>query len=437
MQPKFLLIAGGAALGLASPVAAQMDHSNMPGMKMPPSNTPAVKKPAAKKPAAKKPAATKPVARKASPKPAARSTPPAKTGSGAKPAANQPAKPPAPATIVADPHAGHDMTTMPGMNTPGANPNPNTAHDMSAMPSASGGAASGQPSTRQGMDHGSMPGMGQSSGAMQGMPGHDMGSMPSGTGATMIGTNLQAGTAPPPPIPTDRAADQVYSAAAMAHSQQHLRSMHGGQNFSQVIFNLAEVQIRDGRDAYRWDGSAWYGGDVNRLVLKTEGEGNFGRSLERAELQALYARAIGPYTDFQAGIRYDFKPNPSRVYATVGFESLAPGFFDVEGALFLSSKGDVLGRVEGYYDQRITQRLILQPRVEAEFAAQDVPADRIGSGLSDIELGLRLRYEVKREFAPYIGVSYERRVGRSARFAREDGEDAISTSLVLGIRTWF
>ena len=296
-----------------------------------------------KKPAAKKPAATKPAARKKSVKPAAKSTPRAKAGSGAKPAASRSAKPPAPGAVVADPHAGHDMTAMPGMTTPGANPNPGAGHDMSAMPDTSGGAAPGQPGAMQGMDHGS--------GAMQGMAGHDMGSMPpSATGTTMVGTNLPAGNAPPPPIPMDRAADQVYSAPAMAHSQQHLQSMHGGQNFSQVIFNLAEYQVRDGRDAYRWDGGAWYGGDINRLVLKTEGEGNFGRSLERAELQALYARAIGPFTDFQAGIRYDFKPNPSRVYATVGFETLAPGFFDVEGALFLSSKGDVLGRLEGYYD---------------------------------------------------------------------------------------
>ena len=429
MQPKFLLIAGGAALGLASPVAAQMDHSNMPGMKMPPSNTPAVKKPAAKKPAAKKPAATKPVARKASPKPAARSTPPAKTGSGAKPAANQPAKPPAPATIVADPHAGHDMTAMPGMTTPGANPNPGAGHDMSAMPDTSGGAAPGQPGAMQGMDHGS--------GAMQGMAGHDMGSMPpSATGMTMVGTNLPAGNAPPPPIPTDRAADQVYSAAAMAHSQQHLQ-MHGGQNFSQVIFNLAEYQVRDGRDAYRWDGGAWYGGDINRLVLKTEGEGNFGRSLERAELQALYARAIGPFTDFQAGIRYDFKPNPSRVYATVGFESLAPGFFDVEGALFLSSKGDVLGRVEGYYDQRITQRLILQPRIEAEFAAQNIPEREIGAGITKVEPGLRLRYEIVPEFAPYIGIEYEAEVGETADIARANGEDPDGLKAVIGLRAWF
>ncbi|ODU17609.1 MAG: copper resistance protein CopB [Sphingomonas sp. SCN 67-18] len=430
MRAKLLLIAGGAALGLATPAVAQMDHSNMPGMKMPPPKTPAVKKPAAKKPAA-----TKPAARKKSVKPAARSTPRAKPSSGARPAESRSAKPPAPGTVVADPHAGHDMSAMPGMNTPGANPNPGAGHDMSAMPGVAG-ANPANPGAMQGMDHGSMQGMGQGSGTMQGMSGHDIEGMPSVMGAAMVGTNLPAGNAPPPPIPTDRAADQVYSAAAMAHSQQHLR-MHGGQNFSQVIFNLAEVQIRDGRDGYRWDGSAWYGGDINRLVLKTEGEGNIGGSLEAAEVQALYSRAIGPYTDIQLGVRYDFKPNPSRVYAAVGFETLAPGFFDVEGALFLSNKGDLLGRLEGYYDQRITQRLILQPRAEFNFAAQDVPEIGIGSGLSAAELGLRLRYEIRREFAPYVGISYDRRFGDTARLARAEGQGAASTSLVLGVRTWF
>ena len=432
MQPKLLLIAGGAALGLATPAAAQMDHSNMPGMKMP-----APKAPAVKKPVAKKAAAAKPVARKAPAKPAARSTPRTRVGSAAKPAASRSAKPPVGEPVVADPHAGHDMSAMPGMNMPEANPNPSAGHDMSAMPGAAGGTNPAEPGAMQGMDHGSMPGMGQGSGAMQGMSGHDMGSMPSATGAAMVGTNLPAGNAPPPPIPTDRAADQVYTAATMAHSQQHLQSMHGGQNFSQVIFNLAEVQIRDGRDGYRWDGSAWFGGDINRLVLKTEGEGSIGRSLEAAEVQALYSRTVGPYTDIQLGVRYDFKPNPSRVYASVGFETLAPGFFDVEGALFLSNKGDLLGRLEGYYDQRITQRLILQPRVEFNLAAQDVPEIGIGSGLSTAELGLRLRYEIRREFAPYVGISYDRRFGDTARFARAEGEGAGSTSFVVGIRTWF
>jgi copper resistance protein B len=136
-------------------------------------------------------------------------------------------------------------------------------------------------------------------------------------------------------------------------------------------------------------------------------------------------------------VRYDFKPNPSRTYATLGFEGLAPYWFDVEGAVFLSDKGDILGRLEGSYDQRITQRLILQPRVEFNLAAQDIPENGIGSGLSDVELGLRLRYEFKREFAPYVGVSYDRKLGDSARFARSDGEDVGGVSLALGVRTWF
>ena len=223
----------------------------------------------------------------------------------------------------------------------------------------------------------------------------------------------------------------------MRTARSDLRSEHGGGIFSQIMIDIAELQIRDGREAYRWEGEGWFGGDINRLVVKTEGEGSFGEAIEDAELQALYSRAIGPYFNLQGGLRYDFKPSPSRVYAVAGFEGLAPSFFDVEGALFLSNKGDLLGRLEGYYDQRITQRLILQPRAEFNLAAQDVPEISIGSGLSNAELGLRLRYEVKREFAPYVGVSYERKVGDTARFARADGEKAGSTSLVLGIRTWF
>lgn len=223
----------------------------------------------------------------------------------------------------------------------------------------------------------------------------------------------------------------------MIGSRRDLRNEHGGGTFSQVMVNLAEYQVRDGRDGFRWDGEAWFGGDLDRLVIKSEGEGGFGDGVEDAEVQALYSRTIGPYFNFQAGVRYDFKPNPSRTYATLGFEGLAPYWFDVEGAVFLSDKGDVLGRLEGSYDQRITQRLILQPRVEFNLAAQDVPENGIGSGLSDVELGLRLRYEFKREFAPYVGVSYDRKLGDSARFARADSEDVGGVSLVLGVRTWF
>src|SRR3546814_11929731 len=115
--------------------------------------------------------------------------------------------------------------------------------------------------------------------------------------------------------------------------------------------------------------------------------------METAEIQALYSRALDPYWNLQAGVRYDFKPNPSRTYATVGIEGVAPYWFETEAALFLSNKGDVLGRIEGYYDQRITQRLILQPRVELNLSAQDVPETRIGAGISNAEFGLRPRSE--------------------------------------------
>lgn len=307
--------------------------------------------------------------------------------------------PPQPAdTPPVDPHAGHDSSATPKSEPAAARKQDSHAgHDMSTM--------------------------GQTG---QEMPGH-------GTG----GTSLAPGDAPAPAASEPNYADTVWGEAAMAGSRQQLRQEHGGGMFSQVMFNLAEYQVHNGRDGFRWDGEGWFGGDINRLVVKSEGSGAFGEGVEDAEIQALYARAIGPYFNLQAGIRYDIKPDPSRTYATIGFEGLAPYWFEVEGALFVSDKGDVLGRVEGYYDQRITQRWILQPRAELNFAAQDVPETGIGSGLSDVELGLRLRYEIAREFAPYIGVSWDRRIGDTARFARAGGEDVEATSFVVGARAWF
>jgi copper resistance protein B len=251
------------------------------------------------------------------------------------------------------------------------------------------------------------------------------------------GTSLAPGNVPAPTAPEANYADRVWGRAAMLDSREMLRQHHGGGRFSQIMFNLAEYQLRDGRDGFRWDAEGWFGGDINRLVVKSEGGGNFGERIDHAEVQALYSRAIGPYFDLQAGVRHDITPNPSRSYATVGVEGLAPYWFDVEAALFLSDKGDLLARIGGSYDQRITQRLILQPRAELNFAAQDVPENGIGAGLSDIELGLRLRYELAREFAPYVGVSWDRKLGNTADFARAAGETPSSTSLVFGVRAWF
>ena len=223
-----------------------------------------------------------------------------------------------------------------------------------------------------------------------------------------------------PPVPTDNYADKFFSPSEMAHARHAMMQESGGRPIYFVMLDLAEYQLRKQGDGYRWEGEAWFGADINRLTLKTEGEGGFGAKTESAEIQALYSRA-----------------SPNRTYAVLGFEGLAPYQFEIDGAVFLSTKGDLLGRLGGYYDQRLTQRLILQPRAELNFAAQDVPDHRLASGLTTAEIGLRLRYEIKREFAPYLGLSWERKTGGTARLARAAGEDTGGFALVGGIRIWF
>ena len=211
---------------------------------------------------------------------------------------------------------------------------------------------------------------------------------------------------------------------------------HSSPRYNQVVFDIAEYQARDGKDGYRWDAETWPG-DLNRFVARSQGEGTFGEAIDRAELQAVYSKALDPWWNLQLGVRYDFQPSPSRTCATLGLEGLAPYQFHTSGALFLSDKGDLTARLKGSYDQRIMQRLILQPRLELNLSVQDIPDQRIGSGLSDAELGLRLRYEISHEFAPYVGVSWTWKAGHTADFARQDGRGNSERSFVFGIRTWF
>jgi copper resistance protein B len=228
----------------------------------------------------------------------------------------------------------------------------------------------------------------------------------------------------------------------MAASREEMREHHGGLNAFKVLVDQAEVKIRNGREGYGWDGQGWYGGDINKLWIKTEGEGSFGEGVEAAEVQALWSRAIDPWFDLQLGVRYDVRPEPERAYLVAGIQGLAPYWFEVDGSVFLSTKGDVSARFEGEYDLRITQRLILQPRVEFDLAAQDVPELGIGSGLSEASVGARLRYETftgsgPASIAPYIGVEYERAFGDTAGFRRAEGEKAGSWNFLVGLRTWF
>ena len=262
--------------------------------------------------------------------------------------------------------------------------------------------------------------------------GHQMG-MPAETAAPPVG--------PPPPEalsgPT-HAADRVFGAEQMADAREELRETHGDIRVWRACVDQLEVSLRNGRDGYSWeDLHFWYGGDINKLWIKSEGQGAFAERLERAEVQALWSRAISPFFDLQAGVRYDVRPDPERVYLVLGIQGLAPYWFELDGTLFVSHRGDVTGRFEGEYDQRITQRLILQPRLELDFSLQDVPELGTGAGLSNTEAGLRLRYEIVPEFAPYVGIQYEREFGDTARFSRAAGEENGGWSLLVGVRTWF
>lgn len=249
------------------------------------------------------------------------------------------------------------------------------------------------------------------------------------------GDSIPQGIAPP--APADHAADAVYDPVAMARARGAMRRENGGMNFSRLMLDRLEYRAQRGADGYHWEGEGWIGGDINRFAFKSKGEGEIGGPLKSAEMQALYSRAIDPWFNLEAGVRQDIQPEPRRTYAVLGIDGLAPYWFEVGAQAFLSDKGDVHLRLEGSYDQRLTQRLILQPAAEVNLAAQDVPELGIGSGLSGIELGLRLRYEFAREFAPYVGVNWERRLGGSARYARAEGDDISTVSILAGVRFWF
>jgi copper resistance protein B len=357
---------------------------------------PAAKKPATKRPPAKavrKPAPKKPAPRKPAPKPAA------DPHAGHHMPAQAPAKP------AADPHAGHIMPAAPRAGaTPPAAADPHVGHAMPQAP-----AAAADPHA-----------------------GHDMSKMGQAQPAPP--------TAPPPAAAFSgpaHAADLVFSTTAMAEARTELHEEHGSMETSKILVDQLEAKIRSGRDGYAWDAQAWYGGDIDKFWFKTEGEGAFGESIEKAEIQALWSHAIDPWFDLQIGLRHDLRPDPERTHLVLGVQGLAPYWFEVDAAAFVSTKGDITARLEAEYDLRITQKLILQPRLEFDLALQDVPAIGIGSGLSSGEVGARLRYEIRPQFAPYIGLEYERAFGNTADFRRAVGEEAGELSLLLGLRTWF
>jgi copper resistance protein B len=287
--------------------------------------------------------------------------------------------------------------------------------------------------TMPGMDRGQMnqapmPGMdqnGQTGTARD--TGHDMSK---GGGMDMGSMSMQGGSAPANardphaysegydfgPIPRPRMGDEANYGALLV---ERLESVHTRDN-SSVAYDL----------------QAWYGRSYDRAVLKAEGDVDNGE-FQGARTDLLWGHAVATYWDTQLGVRYDSGAGPDRSWLAFGVQGLAPYWFDVEATAYVGEQARSAFRLATEYELLLTQKLILQPRIEVNVYGKRDTERALGSGLSDLSAGVRLRYEIRREFAPYLGVEWAGKYGSTADFARAAGEDAKATRLVAGLRFWF
>ncbi len=339
---------------------------------------------------------------------------------------------------AADPHAGHDMAsaqaqaqaqaaqTDPHAGHNAAPTDPHAGHNMAPTPAAQADPHAG---------HGAAP--------ADPHAGHDMGAARGGpnipTSVDAVGGRMVE--TPPPAAARSapaHAADLLFDPAVMAAARKQLLAENGDIRSTAVLIDSLEAGFGDGADTYNWGAQGWTGGDINRFWWKTEGEGEIDGKLHEVEVQALYSRAIAPFWDVQAGVRQDFRPDgEDATHLTVGVQGVAPYWFEMGAAAFLSTEGDLTARVEAEYDQRITQKWILQPAIEMALSASDIPELEIGPGLTSVTAGLRLRYEIRKEFAPYVGVEWSRSLGETADYARARGQDPEDTRFVVGVKAWF
>ncbi|NAP04491.1 copper resistance protein CopB [Pseudomonas syringae] len=237
----------------------------------------------------------------------------------------------------------------------------------------------------------------------------------------------QSRTPIPPITDADRAA--VYTSHA-GHQ------VHDSAINSYFLADKLEWQDANDGSALAWDLSGWIGGDIDRLLLRSEGERTNGKT-EEAEIQALWGHSISPWWDVVAGARQDFKPGAPQTWAAFGLQGQAISDLDIEATAFIGEAGQTAARLEADYDLQLTNNLVLQPTAELNFYGKNDPQRGNGSGLSTSEFGLRLRYEITPQFAPYVGVSWDRSYGKTADYAREDDEDTHYARLVVGVRMWF
>ncbi|HEY5613958.1 MAG TPA: copper resistance protein B [Lysobacter sp.] len=408
------LTALALAVGLmAHGTTSAQDHSQhqMPAVQDHSQHQPA-KKPAAKKkakaPVAAKPASTSNAGHAAHPTPAAAKAP---AKAVAKPAKKK-------AAAAPSPHARHGGAPV---AEPTAKPSAKktTTDPHAGMDHAANHGASDVPMAE--MDHAAM--------------GHDM-PISAAPAAEMDHAAMGHGTpvAPDQPLTPIPALTDADRAAAFPDLQRHME--HAPEVNSYVLFNRLEAWDADRGTGQAWEALAWIGTDLDRVWLRSEGE-RAGGHTEAADVEVLYGRSVSPWWDVVAGIRHDFQPGPSRTWAAFGVQGLSPYKFEVQATAYVGGSGQTAANFEVEYETLLTNRLILQPLVEVNLFGQNDERRGIGSGISTIEAGLRLRYEFTRRFAPYIGVVRERALGRTADFRRDDGEDIDDTHVVAGVRIWF
>ncbi|KAF1720726.1 copper resistance protein B [Pseudoxanthomonas wuyuanensis] len=261
---------------------------------------------------------------------------------------------------------------------------------------------------------------------------HSRHSDPSPVDHAAMGHGTPATQAPIEPIPAVTDADRAAAFPALDHhAMEHAPAIN---RF--VLFNRLEAWDADHGTGQAWEGSAWIGSDLNRLWLRSEGEREGGRT-EASDLEAMYGRSVSPWWDLLVGVKQDFRPADSQTWAAFGVQGMAPYKFELSATAYVGSGGRTAATLEAEYDLLLTNRLILQPLIEADLSFKDDPQHGVGTGLNKIEAGLRLRYEFTRRFAPYIGVVHERAFGNTADYRREEGEPARDTRVVVGVRLWF
>lgn len=251
---------------------------------------------------------------------------------------------------------------------------------------------------------------------------------PAVTPAAEPSPNADAPVTPIPPL-TDE------DRAAAFPQDLHGHAVHDGAINTFVLFDQLEWQAGGDARGVSWDTKTWVGGDLNRVWIRSEGESSGGR-LEDAEAHVLYGRSFGRWWDIVGGVRRDFRPGPAQTWGAIGIQGLAPQWFEIEGTLYIGKAAATLARFEAEYEVLLTNRLMLQPLVEINVFGKSLPERGIGAGLSTGEAGLRLRYEIRRELAPYLGVIWQRKFFGTADHARAAGDRIGGWRLAAGLRIW-